>query len=280
MRPACLYGQSMNMPRDFTGTLPPRPIIQSLWIGGSLSVMERLCIQSFLQNGHPFRLYVYGEVKGVPSGVELRDASEIIQPGKIFKYKDHDSYAGFSNIFRYKLLLEKGGWWVDMDVICLKPFPAEAQYVFASERLFRKEITSTIGYKAASCAIMTPSGSCIMEYCHSKATGKKPSELKWGEIGPNLLNTAVESFGLHHSIVSPSAFCPINFWQWKRLIARSLWINCIEQTSMIANNSYAVHLWNESWRRQQADKDLMYPPNSIYERLKRRYSVMSYSDQL
>jgi len=84
-----------------------RPIIQSLWIGESLSNMEKLCISSFLKNGHPFHLYVYDEVKGVPEGTILKDASKILPPNMIFKYKDHDSYAAFANLFRYKLLLEK-----------------------------------------------------------------------------------------------------------------------------------------------------------------------------
>ena len=38
------------------------PIIQSLWIGQRLSDLERLCIRSFLQKGHPFHLYTYNEI--------------------------------------------------------------------------------------------------------------------------------------------------------------------------------------------------------------------------
>ena len=32
-------------------------MIQSMWIGSRLSVMERLSIQSYLEQGHPFHLY-------------------------------------------------------------------------------------------------------------------------------------------------------------------------------------------------------------------------------
>jgi hypothetical protein len=34
---------------------------------------------------------------------------------------------------------------------------------------------------------------------------------------------------------------------------------------------YAVHLWNEMWRRNQRDKDETYDPGCLYEQLKRRY---------
>src|ERR1019366_5533337 len=39
------------------------------------------------------------------------------------------------DLFRYKVLYEKGGCWVDMDVTCLKPFNIKAPYVFRSHRI-------------------------------------------------------------------------------------------------------------------------------------------------
>ena len=44
-------------------------VIQALWIGPSLSSMERLAVRSFLANGHEVHLYAYGEVEGVPEGI-------------------------------------------------------------------------------------------------------------------------------------------------------------------------------------------------------------------
>ena len=42
-------------------------VIQSLWIGERLSVMEQLSIRSYLDQGHPFHLYVYSPVEPVLS---------------------------------------------------------------------------------------------------------------------------------------------------------------------------------------------------------------------
>src|SRR4051812_19813754 len=97
-------------------------IIRGLWIGAELSVMERMSIASFLAHGHEYHLYVYDDVKYVPKGALVRDANEILPSSMIFQYKHSKSYAGFANFFRYQLLLQKGGWWVDTDVVCLKPF--------------------------------------------------------------------------------------------------------------------------------------------------------------
>src|SRR5579862_9281216 len=106
-------------------------IIQGLWVGSSLSAMERLCISSFLKHGHIFRLFVYEPVTGIPPGTEVHDAKLILPASAIFRYAN-GSLAGFSNFFRYKLLLERGGWWVDLDTVCLKYFDFEDDYVFAS----------------------------------------------------------------------------------------------------------------------------------------------------
>ena len=107
--------------------------IQSLWIGETLSNNEIMCIKSYLINGHDFFLYVYGDVKNVPSGVTLMDANCIIEQNKIFK-DSANTFASFADWFRIKLLFFKGGWWVDMDTICLKHFDFKEQYCIASER--------------------------------------------------------------------------------------------------------------------------------------------------
>jgi mannosyltransferase OCH1-like enzyme len=84
--------------------------------------MEQLCIASFLHHGHSFHLYVYQDTAGIPAGTVVLDGNTILPADRIFTYREHKTYAGFANFFRYKLLLEKGGWFVDADTICVKPF--------------------------------------------------------------------------------------------------------------------------------------------------------------
>lgn len=237
------------------------PVVQSLWIGGRMSVMEQLCICSFLRNGHEFILYTYGNIKNVPNGTTIKDASEIISPDKIFKYKDRDTYAGFSNIFRYKLLLEKGNYWVDFDVVCLKPFINSDDYVFARARSIE------------SCVIKTPPGSEIMDYCYEVSKNKNPQELEWGEIGPDLLRDSIKRFGLQKYVAKAEIFCPIDWPEWERCISGSLIISWIELAKMAIFKTKAVHLWNEMWRQKGIDKNSQFPKRSLYERLKRRYNI-------
>ena len=131
--------------------------IQSLWIGRRLSVMEQLSIASFLTNGHEYHLYVYEEIENAPKGTVLKAADAILPESMIFQYRSYPSYAGFSNFFRYNLLLNESGWWADTEVVCLKPFAFEEPYVLASERVRGREVPTTA-------VVKTPPGSEIMAF--------------------------------------------------------------------------------------------------------------------
>ena len=242
--------------------------IQSLWIGGRLSTMERLAIASFLANGHSFHLYAYEEVGGVPLGVDLLDAREVIPRNKIFRYAKYESYAAFANLFRYRLLAEKGGYWVDTDVVCLRPFEHASEYVFAGQpsRLAGKEGSGTAPIN--NCVIKAPRGSEIMCQCYEASAARDHRSLRWGETGPKLLSKEVSRLGLDEYVVDPVEFCPLPWWRWDVAIEPPVSRN---HQLLTDRKVLAIHLWNERWRRSGADKDGSYPPGCIYESLKCRY---------
>ena len=111
-------------------------IVQSLWVGSDLSLLEIYSIKSFLKTGHEFHLYVYDPIKNIPAGTIVKDANEIMPKSTIFKLKN--AYLPFSDIFRYKLLYEKGNYWVDVDLIAMKKFEFDEPFVFSSERTIQK----------------------------------------------------------------------------------------------------------------------------------------------
>jgi hypothetical protein len=249
------------------------PVIQSLWIGEKLTKLEQLSIASFLKNGHPYHLYVYDEVQGIPDGVTLKNAIELVPAEKIFKYKDHNSYAGFSNLFRYKLLLEKGGYWVDADFVCLQPFysPIDPEYIFATEYV-EGPSPQVNQFRINTGVIMVPPGSELMEYCYDESVRCNPQDLVWGETGPLLLEKAVNRFGMQNHAAKPSTFCPIPTKHWAVLKSdMSQKPGMEESIKAILFDARAIHFWNELWRRAGIDKDADFPQNSVYEKLKKYY---------
>lgn len=235
---------------------PANTIIQGLWIGSDLSIMERLSIASFLRNGHQYHLYVYDDLAHVPVGAALRDGNEILPASMIFQYEQHKSFSAFSNFFRYKLLLEKGGWWADADVVCLKPFDFPDEYVFSSEVACGKEFINCGVVKA-------PRGSPAMEYAWNICRAKQPEKLVWGEVGPRLMAESIKGLGLDRFVMRPRIFCPVGYAEWDEVLNPDKVWNL--------DDAYAIHLWNEMWRRNEQDKDQSYPPDCLYERLKLKY---------
>jgi mannosyltransferase OCH1-like enzyme len=244
------------MPADAT-----REVIQGLWIGAELSALERLSINSFLRHGHPYHLYVYQEPAGVPAGAVIRDAAEILPSSRIFQYRDRPSYAGFANFFRYKLLLERGGWWADADVVCLRPFDFPSPYVFASEPHHEARMIS-------SAVIKAPEASPLLDHAWRTCQARDPRQLTWGETGPRLMDDAVRRYSLEASAADVRTFCPLPAPAWKSVLDPAAeW--------RPSDASSAIHLWNEMWRRNGQDKNLSYPPGCLYEQLKSRYRVDS-----
>lgn len=229
-------------------------VIQGLWIGPELSVMEQLSIASFLRNGHAYHLFTYNELPNVPDGTVIKDGNEILPASAIFQYKDRPSYAGFSNFFRYKLLLERGGWWADADIVCLRPFDFPEEYVFSSEISAGREITNAGVIKA-------PAGSEAMAYAWNVCQAKQPQRLVWGETGPRLVAEVVRKYCLDKYLKPYYIFCPITDWH-----------SLLEPyVAAIEEHAYAIHLWNELWRLGAQDKNAEYHPACIYEQLKSKY---------
>lgn len=234
-------------------------VMQGLWVGSELSLLERLSIASFLNNGHEYHLYVYGDVRNVPEGTTIKDGGEILHESLIFQYKEHRSFSAFANFFRYKLLLDKGGWWVDADTVCLKPFDFPREYVFSSETFRGRELVNCGVVKA-------PPGSPAMSYAWGVCCTKQVESLVWGEVGPRLMAELVERLSLQGFVVSSRTFCPIDYPDWQSVLDPTRVWN-------FADEVHAVHLWNEMWRRDRRDKNQTYHPDCLYERLKRRYLV-------
>ena len=254
-----------------TGNARDLPVIQGLWIGGELSVIERLSIASFLKNGHRVHLYTYEGVTGAPEGTEIRDGREILGTDRIFKYKREGSYAGFSNVFRYKLLLERGQYWVDLDVVCLRPFALDREYVFSGAYRRRRLGLGGREQFIQSCVIRTPPGAPVMKHCYDIASAKVPDQLVWGEIGPNLLQSAVRSHNLTKFVSGHCQFTTIDWQFTERFVSGVPWVAWLERLKPTILRSYSTHLHNEMWRRKGLDKNGRYPPASFLETLKRRY---------
>jgi mannosyltransferase OCH1-like enzyme len=224
-------------------------IIQSMWLGQNITRMERACIQSWINKGYDYHLFTYDKINNLPEGVTIRDGREIISEKTIFKYnlpseRGGGSFSGFSNFFRYKLLLN-GGIWVDSDMYCIKLIP-DFEYIFVRERC---------DY-VASCILKVPPDSKFAQYCWDICCKKDVTQITWGETGPALVTEAINHLNLHEYIQDTEFYFPISCWDVYKFLENHP-----------IPNSYTVHFWNEMWRREGQDKNAFYESGTLYEKL-------------
>lgn len=236
-------------------------VVQSFWFGSALPALQVLSLRSFLAHGHDVHLYAFEPIDNLPDGVRLLDASAILPRDSVFTYAKgfgRGSPSAFSNVFRYQLLHDRGGWWVDTDVVCLRPFDFADAFVFATER-------DQAGLQtAASCVMKSPVGSDYLRYCLEACRQRDLNTVIWGEIGPRLLHEAITRFGLTAHLVAPEVFNPIDYSAFRDFQAPGF-------DSRRLAHAYGVHLWNQKWTTYALDPDYDGADDSLYAGLRRQY---------
>src|SRR5579859_1374418 len=224
-------------PQTSTSLSPDNRIVHGLWIGKTLSKMELMTLRSFIRHGHEFHLWVYDKIETpLPPGVVIEDANRIIPRSQIIKRADTDTETGvgkgsfsspFSDLFRYKLLYEKGGYWVDMDVTCLRPFN------FAAPYLFRPHRVGVVGN-----IIKCPPRSPLMKAVYTKVARVANEHTDW--LVPNkILSQTIHKLKLSRYIRG-GIWNQESWWDAIRPLAL--------ETASIPTNWFAIHWINEFWR--------------------------------
>jgi hypothetical protein len=229
--------------------------VNGLWIGTRLSPLERACVQSFLSKGHRFDLYVYDVIENVPAGCTLLDAAALIPRSEVFTHPDgpgKGSLAGFSDRFRYKLLYESGGWWVDLDVFCLTESLPELPIVIGRQdaQLINGAV---LRFPPRHAAIAE-----ALRECETKGNG-----IAWAEIGPELLTRYVGDAKIATSVLAESVFYPLHFTQFWAVFDPRRTAHAVQTI----RSSACLHLWNEMIRRHGIDKNVLPPHGSLLRSL-------------
>ncbi|WP_367211257.1 glycosyltransferase [Sphingobacterium sp. R2] len=233
-------------------------IIRSFWKGGHLSNLEKLSIASYINNGHTFELFVYDDIReeNLHSKLIIRDANEILHQNLLFLDSRY-SYASFADWFRFKMLFELGGWWTDLDSVCIKPLDFTNDYCFSTEGNPRFPIINCGNIK-------TVKESEFLDECLFYINDlRKNKNRTWGKYGIMLLRTVLKNYEIDKYKSSPNHFCPIFYKDISKLIDR--------YPPKIPNESYAIHFWNGMWNLRNWNKNSPYPTSSIFETLKSKY---------
>lgn len=230
------------------------PIIASFW-HGPLSWLERLCIASFVSQGHPFHLYTYEDVEGLPKGAEQRNAQDVLPRDELFFYKGHGTPGVFSDYFRMMLMRKSLGIWADCDVYCVKPLGGMGDYIFSYERpgsingaVLR--IPSDAPLLDDLLSIFTDKSRPLFEphlppFRRLEVATKRlfgnpvgPEFMQYGATGPFALTYYVPKRGLTHLVQPAEVFYPVPYTGIPPLMQAGSDIE-----NLITPNTRGVHIW-------------------------------------
>ncbi|MGI9370084.1 MAG: hypothetical protein ACR2O2_14725 [Ruegeria sp.] len=260
------------------------PSVAGFWYGSDLSWLETLCIQSFLDHGHHFVLYLPQMIKGVPEGAEVRSASEIFWPPPFsLEEKERHKVAVFSDLFRLHLCQQTDFIWVDLDAFCVKPFDFDTPWVFGDCRdglipngvLGLPKGSETLALM--SDFVMSPNPTQPWRGKRLKRLNRRRIDagetwgiesLPWGCSGPKALNHFLHQTGEDKHALGPDALYPLVPGELWRLHIPSVATADIEREGV-----YSVHIYGHQ-KKEMANKLSGLPkPNSYLDRICRRHSI-------
>lgn len=258
-------------------------IISGFWVGNELPPIAALSIKSFLDHGFNFQLFTYQEYKNIPEGTLIRDARDILPEKEVFIH-NNGSYSVLGDLFRYTALELEGGWWSDLDVICLTDELPSDEIWFANQEPGVWSV-GIIRFPAHHILInelkrlsedpsnlmpwdndITRSEKCQFQL-DSPDINYRRKHAAWGYSGPHAFSAAVQFFNLECYGHSSDSVYPLNYTVW-----RHYYNGCYQLSHPIFQKTWAIHVWGEMLRREPDAIDNI-SPDSIIAQLMQKHGI-------
>ena len=233
--------------------------LNTFWTGIA-SPYQTLCLSSWVAHGFDVVVYSVEDTLVLPRGAQRRPAREILDlNGHIYRYSQGfgaGSPALHSNLFRY-ILLSRGGWWLDTDVILLTDELPSGDTFLAWE----------VGKRLVGNAIMRLPADSPMVHAAIEEANEMAATATWGQTGPRLITDLVKRFGLTDLVRDPSSAYPIASLEAMMFFDPA----CREAVEARVQSSTFVHLWNQVWRFVGIPQEMGPPVGSYLDSLFVRY---------
>jgi hypothetical protein len=233
--------------------------IAALWIGGSLSYLEQLCLKSFLDVGHHVTLYSYEPIPNAPDGTELADANAVLSQAIFLRHGRTNSPALHSDLFRYHLLAKTDRTiWADTDAYCVKPFTTPNGHFHAWESddginggvLGLPKDSATLAglldFTSDEYAIPVWYGRSYREELEAKREAGTPvhaGEMKWGVWGPHALTHFLKQTGEVKYTLPRVALYPFHYADRRMMLKPG-----VSMSDYVTEETFSIHFYGRRMR--------------------------------
>ncbi len=211
----------------------------SFW-HGRLNPFAYACLASFPQAGASLRVFSYDPHLDLPPGVRLENASAICPDESLtrrFVVNGKPSIAAFADMFRYRMIRDKGYCWVDTDILCLY------KTAFGGDGAIFCRQADAVGTSLVNNAVLRlpPSHPALAELV-ATAEAAVDADQRWGALGPFLLTPVLTKYGLYDRALDSHVCYPIEPEQFWKLFLPAY----RDWAQEAARGATFVHLWSEA----------------------------------
>ena len=243
----------------------------SFW-SGKPSWIERTCVSSTLAQGHPLTLYSYTPDtlrNEFDTRVQIVDARSVLALSADVSRQLASRPALTANLIRYKLQQMSAGTWVDLDMLLLKPMPANI-YTMAYEDQANTWINNAVLRLPPDSPLLC----ALIEFCMRRpvvapwwplsrrlkhriraAVGRPipPEKCRWGVFGPRALTYFAKELGLEDRALPANVFYPVPYGYASAFLDPGF-----DVAGHLTSDTIGVHLWANKLRKHAID----HPPSS------------------
>ena len=267
--------------------LPP---VGALWIGGSLTWLEQLCLKSFVDQGHPTILYTYGEVDGIPEGVEVRDGREVVETDDFHTHARTGSVALFSDLFRFHMIAKDPDIiYIDTDVYSVQPLHGDESHVFGYEFWSEEKQKGQINGAILRLPQDSPALQGLLEFTKdeypipewlpprflneikARAEAGDPmhvSEMPWGVWGPLGVTAFLQQTGEDKHARPTEYYYPVHFANRRAFAKRPMAVK-----RKLTENTRCIHIWAPIKRFCARKHDGVPPEGSYLAKLLEKHGI-------
>ncbi len=229
--------------------------LNTLWIGEELHPLQQLCLVSAMGQGHVVRLFCYSPVRGVPAGVEIVSANEVMSEDEIFLHERTGSPAPFADRFRVKIVSMGFGAWIDTDMLFLRPLRSASANIFGweNERLVGNAVLRFDPEQSAFGSLidatfddyivppwLSPLHRFYYSARHRLGMPLHVSQLPYGTTGPDLLTWCIRSNRMEDAVLSSEVFYPVPYERRFEVFRSD---SPFRSKQDLPATTIAIHLW-------------------------------------
>lgn len=220
--------------------------VSSLWVGNEMTLIQKMCLSSFIYHGHELTLFTYEKRNDVPNGVKLADANEIMPLDHI------GNIANFADVFKYKMVQKTGTGWVDADTLCLTDSWSFLDDCYAILQ-DNGEIQSGI--------FKMPASSDFLQHIVDKSSLVDRSKKIWTDTSSSILIPAFEEFPHYKKyLVHEQHVNGVSFEDWEKLWKPESFDEILDLSQKIKSFS----IYNEMVSRSGRDKNIFPKRSAMY----------------